>query len=62
MLDSDFDEVMNDDNGNFCKISIDHEEFLHYYLKNLNLMQFLEYKLITFLSEKKPIPTQIIKC
>ena len=62
MLGSDFGEVMNDDNGNFCKISIDHELFLHNYLKNLNSLQFLKYKLMTLLSEKKPIPTQIIKC
>ena len=34
MLGSDFDKVMSDDNVNFSEISIDHEEFLHNYLKN----------------------------
>ena len=62
MLSIDFEEVMNDDNDNFGEISIEHDEFLHNYLRNLNSMQFSKYKLMTLLSEKKPIPTQIIKC
>ena len=56
MLDSDFDKVMSDDNVNFSEISIDHEEFLHNYLKNLNLVQFLKYELMTLLSQIKSIP------
>ena len=53
---------MSDENVNFSEISIDHEEFLHNYLKNINIVQFLKYKLLTLLSQIKSIPTKIIKC
>ena len=62
MLGSDFHKVMSDDNVNFSEIDIDHEEFLHNYLKNINIVQFLKYELLTLLSQIKSIPTKIIKC
>ena len=53
---------MSDENVNFNEISIDNEEFLHNYLKNINIVQFLKYELLTLLSQIKSIPTKIIKC
>ena len=62
MWGSDFDEDMSDDNGNFGDKGMDHEEFLHNYLKNLDLVKFLKYELMTLLSQIKSIPTKIIEC
>ena len=62
MLGSDFHNVISEDNVNFSEIGIDHEEFPHNYLKNLNLVQFLKYELMTLLLQIKSIPTKIIEC